>query len=137
MNGIAQASNVYSINRSTGASAVKAFSTASSTGSEGHSEGSGSSPPPGGNDVNVTKLQEHIKGAFLWLAVLTAAFGIAFIFMINRMDDRFDKIDTPLRDIQSGVAAGNATMKDIDARLSRVETREDNARDQSSPPATH
>jgi hypothetical protein len=87
--------------------------------------GGGSSPHSGGQEVTVAKLQEHIRGAFVWLGMLTVAFGIAFLYTIGKVDDRFDKLDQPVREIQSVLAGQTATLKAIDDRLLRTESKMD------------
>jgi hypothetical protein len=73
----------------------------------------------------MTELATKVRGAFVWLALLTGACGVAFIFLLSRVDDRFDRADNSLRDVQMSVSAQSETLKAIDQRLSEVSKKLD------------
>ena len=96
---------------------------------------SGGGEPPlqsGGHEVTIATLQQKVNGAFLWLSLLTVAFGVAFLYTMGKVDDRFDKLDQPIREIQASISGQTATLKAIDDRLSRTETKMDANDDRKS-----
>lgn len=78
----------------------------------------------GGSDVELATLRQRLNGAFLWLTVLTAASGIAFLFLISRLDDRFDKVGEKLDKVVEQIG---------EVRVSVAQVKNDTA--QASPGA--
>lgn len=60
-----------------------------------------------------------------------AALALALLslcaFFIIRIDDRFDRVDEPVRQVQMTVAAQTETLKTIDRRLERMEEKRESA----------
>lgn len=82
--------------------------------------GTGSGGEGGGYAVDIATLKEKVSGHRNWLALLTTLFGIAFIFFLDRLDDRFDKVDQPLRAVQQSVAVQGATVSEINGKLDAI-----------------
>jgi hypothetical protein len=80
-------------------------------------------PPPttGGHDVEIAKLQQNVRGAFVWLGLLSVASGVAFLFLLGRIDTGFEKVNDDVGQLQTSIAAQTATLQAIDARLIRSE----------------
>lgn len=52
------------------------------------------------------------------LLILLAAFGAAFLWFIDRIDDSFEKLDAPVREIQKDVETTKGKIDTLDAKLS-------------------
>jgi hypothetical protein len=79
------------------------------------------SPPSGGDPM--TELATKVKGVFVWLTFLTGGFAVAFMFLLSRIDFRFDSADSNLRQVQMSVSAQTETLKAIDQRFSSMEKK--------------
>lgn len=67
-------------------------------------------------------------GFLNWVAAIaTVAFVTLYFILTAQIDTRFDKVDEPLDEIRSAVAAQTATLTEIDRRLGRLEDRNDAA----------
>lgn len=75
----------------------------------------------GGDMTRRITLEQNVKGLNIWAAILTAAFGAAFIFFLLRIDERFDRVDEPLDELQATVAGQAATLSAIEKSLERIE----------------
>ncbi len=81
---------------------------------------------PTGDDpmTSLTRLQEQVKGAFIWLGLLTTAFAGGLFYLISVMNSGFDRIDSRIATLSEQVSdmrvdAGEqrATLKSIDNKL--------------------
>lgn len=75
----------------------------------------------GGDEVKRVTLEQNVKGLNIAVGLLIAAFGAAFLFFLTRIDDRFDRVDEPLRTVQMSIAGQTETLKAIDARMGSIE----------------
>ena len=76
----------------------------------------GSVGPPGGYDVEIATLTQRLKGAFVWLGLLTGAAGVAFIFSLERVDE----VNNGVGDVKTSVAAQGATLHEMKDSLNRL-----------------
>lgn len=81
----------------------------------------GAQPPDGGNVSRLATVESHIKSAFLWLKMLSAAAGVAFLFLITQLLD----MKKDVGGIQAASAAQAATSTAIQGSLVRIEGRLD------------
>ena len=102
--------------------------SATTTVGPGNLGGMGSPPPTGGHDVDIGKLQTHIRWIERGLAGLAAAAGIAFLFLLGRIDEVNKNVGT----VQVAMAAQNATLQDIKDNLGRLSDRIDGELDGQS-----
>lgn len=90
------------------------------------SASSGGSGGGGGSAVtDIARLQERVQGAFTWLGLLSLAFAGAFIYLLTVIDNRFDRVDDPLRGVEKSLSEQTATLRDIDRRISELEKTDD------------
>lgn len=77
-------------------------------------------PPPGGGggDVSRVTLEQNVKGLNWVVGLMLAAFAGAFLFFLLRIDDRFDRVDEPMREVQVTVAAQAEALRSQSATLS-------------------
>ena len=83
-----------------------------------------SAAPPtdggGGLTLSARVRMLEIGGGFLFVALLAIT-----VFLLERIDGRFDRVDEPLGAIQATLSAQNATLQGIDRRLTILESRRD------------
>jgi hypothetical protein len=81
----------------------------------------------GGLDATMTtrldRLEQHRDWLWKVLGLTIAAMGAAFLFLLTQIDSRFDRVDEPLDEIRSAVAAQGAASEEIARRLTRMEDR--------------
>lgn len=86
--------------------------------------GSGGGRGGGGQAVTIARLEERLSGAFKWLAVLTAAFGAAFMFFLwMAWGVRGD-----ISSMEQNVAVQSKAISGIERSLDRIEDRLDSQR---------
>lgn len=95
--------------------------------------GGAGEPPEGSNSVTLGRLDERIKGAFIWLGLLTVGMAGALIFLLNTISQSFDKLDSPLNSISSTQAAHGTMLSSIDKRLDKIDTQLENHRNRVQP----
>ena len=78
--------------------------------------------------MDIGKLQTHIRWIERGLAGLAAAAGIAFLFLLGRIDEVNKNVGT----VQVAMAAQNATLQDIKDNLGRLSDRIDGELDGQS-----
>ncbi len=71
----------------------------------------------------MTELVTQIRGAFVWLGLLTVGCAVGFMFLLGRIDSRFDGADGNLRQVQMSVSAQTETLKAVDQRLTSMENK--------------
>jgi hypothetical protein len=81
----------------------------------------------GGQAVTIAKLEQSVGWAWKAIGLLAVAFGGAFLFFLLRIDDRFDRVDQPLRDLTTNVAVQTETIKSVNDKLTDLRTHLDNA----------
>ena len=78
-------------------------------------------PSSGGHDVELATLKQRLNGAFLWLGLLTIASGIAFLFLLGRVDT----VNQNVSGLQSSVAGQTATLQAVKESLDRLDEKLD------------
>lgn len=86
----------------------------------------------GGDDMTKRiTLEQNVKGLNIAVGLLIAAFGAAFLFFLSRIDDRFDRVDEPLRAVQMSIAGQTEALKAIDTRMAAIERNMEKPNDNS------
>jgi hypothetical protein len=87
----------------------------------------GNQPPPtgGGHDVTIATLETRLQGAFFWLGLLTAAVGVAFLFLIARND----AVGRDVTDVKIAVAAQGATLQSVKEGIDRLAANQNKPKD--------
>lgn len=80
--------------------------------------------------VRLATLEHSVDRAWKALGLLAVAFGAAFLFFLVRIDDRFDRVDEPLRTLSTNVAVQTETLNSVNDKISDLRTHLDRANDQ-------
>lgn len=78
-------------------------------------------PPSGGSGgmrFSFTDLRLNVSLLNASFLILLTTFGAAFLWFIDRIDDSFEKLDTPIRQIQKDVENTRGRIDTLDAKLS-------------------
>jgi hypothetical protein len=71
--------------------------------------------------VDIGKLETRIKGAFLWLGLLSAVCGAALLFIVSSLND----LRKDVGDVKASVASQAATTTGLQGSLTRIEDKLD------------
>jgi hypothetical protein len=83
----------------------------------GGTDGSSGGGPGDGEMRSRVTLEQNVKGLNWVVSILIAAFAGAFLFFLLRIDDRFDRVDEPVRQVQQSLAAQSEALRAINDRI--------------------
>lgn len=97
----------------------------------GGNGGDGNGTSGGDEVIRKITVEQNVRGLNWVVGTLMVAFASAFLFFLLRIDDRFDRVDEPMRQVQMTVAGQtevlksqgeairdmNGTLREIDRRL--------------------
>jgi hypothetical protein len=86
-------------------------------------------PPPRASvaDGGDGSMRLRLRLVEIGLGVLAGASALGFWFVMERMDNRFDRVDEPLHSVQASVAAQTEVLKSVNEKLSDLKLRMDMA----------
>lgn len=75
--------------------------------------------------MELATIKQRLNGAFAWLTMLSAAAGVAFLWLLSSTNSGFEKVNEKISTVGKVVASQSAQLDGVKESLQRIEGKLD------------